>query len=157
MARVTVYDPAIARLFAPGRAVGNFSERFAAKAVVKAKELTPGKLPADPRPWKSEHLREKNRHRGYLRAGGFIGQVVMENTASYALYAWKRGPVYARGPGPWAGLQVPRVHMRMYSAISTGYGSDKGFVYPRSVGPHPPEHLQHWLERAVRAAAKGKI
>ena len=144
--KVVVYDPNIARLFAKSRDVGKFGDRFANKAVRIAKELTPNKLPPDPRPWKSENLRESNRHRGYLRAGAFLGQVVMENTASYARYAWRRGPVQSTGTRPWQGLQVPRVHV----------GGGAGFIYPRSVGPHY-DPREHWLERAVRQAAKGKI
>lgn len=152
---VIVYDPNIARLFSRAKQVGQFGERFARKAVAIAKKETPHKLPPDPRPWKSENLREKNRHRGYLRAGTYLGQVVMENTASYARYAWRRGPASASG-GPRNRLTVPRVHMRMYSAVEGGFGSNKGFVYVRHVGPHY-DPKAHWLERAVRAAAKGKI
>lgn len=143
---VIVYDPVIARLFSRSKDVGKFGDRFADKAVRKAKEFTPHTLPPDPRPWKSEHLRERNRHRGYLRAGAYLGQVVMENTASYARYAWRRGPVFANGILPWQGLQVPRIHV----------GGGSGFIYPRSVGPHY-DPREHWLERGVRAAARGKI
>jgi hypothetical protein len=153
---VTVYEPNIARLFSKARDVGKFGDRFANKAVRLAKTYTPNKLPPDPRPGKSENLRERNRHRGYLRAGQYLGQVVMENTASYARYAWRRGPASAEGADPRNRLQIPRVHMRMYSAISSGFGSDKGFVYVRSVGPHY-DPRDHWLERAVRDAAKGRI
>lgn len=142
----TIYDHNIARLFSKRQPVGRFGEAFARKAVTIAKAETPHELPPDPRPWKSENLREKNRHRGYLRAGPLLGQVVMENTASYARYAWRRGPVHARGTQPWMGLQVPRVHV----------GGGPGFIYPRSVGPHWDER-DHWLERAAKMAAKGRI
>lgn len=143
---VTIYDPIVSHLLRKRGPVGNFADRFAAKAVVKAKEFTPHKLPPDPRPWKSEHLREQNKHGGYLRAGPYLGQVVMLNSASYARYAWRRGPAFASGSLSWQGLQVPRAHV----------GGGSGFIYPRSVGPHY-DPREHWLERAVRAAAKGKI
>lgn len=141
-----VYDHLIARQFAKTKNVARFAERYAKKAVAKAVAYTPNELPPDPRAWKSEHLRTKNRHRGYLRAGPVLGQIVLENTASYARYAWRRGPVHARGTLPWMGLQVPRVHV----------GGGSGFIYPRSVGPHI-DPRDHWLERAARDAAKGAV
>jgi hypothetical protein len=148
--RVTVYESRLAALFAKNKNVARFGERFARKAVQYAKEMTPGDLPPDPRPWKSEHLRERNRHRGYLRAGKYLGQIILENDASYAKYAWRRGPVWANGWLPGQGLQVPRVH------VSGGrdfprHRSDKGFIYPRVVGPHWDEK-EHWLRRAVYKA-----
>lgn len=149
--KVTVYETRLAELFARHHDVARFSEKFARTAVQIAKEETPHDLPPDPRPWKSEHLREQNRHRGYLRAGRYMGQVILENTASYALYAWRRGPVYANGFLPWQGLQVPRVHVSGGRKGHASSWSDKGFIYPRSVGP-VHDVRPHWLQRAVYMA-----
>jgi len=148
----TVYETRLAELFAKSKNVARFSERFARKVVAIAKEETPNKLLPDPRPWKSEHLREQNRHRGYLRAGKYLGQVVLENTASYARYAWRRGPAFASG-GPRNGLQVPRIHVNggLRSGKGSTSGSSQGFIYPRSVGPHY-DVRPHWLQRAVYKA-----
>jgi len=154
--RVVIYEHEIARLFEKNKDVARFGDAFAQKAVRIAKELTPSKLPPDPRSWKSQNLRERNMFRGYLRAGRVLGQVVLGNSATYARYAWKRGPVWANGR-PDRGLQVPRVHMRLYTAMGdVGFGSAKGFAYPREVGPVVPKG-PHWLYQAALDAAKGKI
>jgi len=149
--KVTVYETRLAELFAKHKDVARFSERFADTSVKIAKKLTPGRLPPDPRPGKSENLKERNRHRGYLRAGRYLGQIVLENNASYARYAWRRGPVTATGSARNR-LTVPRVHMRLYSAMGdAGFGSSKGMVYVRRVGPVTSVE-RHWLERAVYEA-----
>ena len=139
--RTTVYDSRLADLFKKTSSVARFSERFAAKVIAIAAEpgMTPRQIIPDPRPWKSEDLVGSNRHRGYLRAGLFLGQIVLENTASYAVHAWRRPSVHTRGKKR---MQVPRVHV----------GGGAGFVYLRKVASHY-DQKRHWLERATYKAA----
>lgn len=138
--KVRVYDSQIQALFLRGEKLSLDGQDLQRLIITRATTIALNRFQKASGSTKSEHLARSHRGAGWIHAGPYRGQIMVENTASYAWYVHQgHGPSFGR---PY--LAIPRVDLPYFQGT-------RGKVYLKMVRGQRPSP---WLEKAAEGALR---